>query len=162
MQVLYHCCRFQLWERGISWTLSDPCWNCLSMLKSSRLAAHAETICTGDVRQVWCALSDRSYRVMSCTWSDWGWYSLHTCLHLVWNRQIKVSNCTGYPVPKVPLVDWISDTCSWGYTDLQNLVKCLDHKCCGKDSMQSCKAVAGCAMHWNALKCISESTVPVK
>ncbi len=28
----------------------------------------------------------------------------------------------------VPLVDWISDTRSQGYTGLQSLVKCLDHR----------------------------------
>ena len=27
-----------------------------------------------------------------------------------------------------PWVDWISDTRSQGYTDLQSLVKCLDHR----------------------------------
>ncbi len=27
-----------------------------------------------------------------------------------------------------PLVDWISDTLSQGYTGLQSLVKCLDHR----------------------------------
>ena len=26
------------------------------------------------------------------------------------------------------LIDWISDTCSQGYTDMQSLVKCLDHR----------------------------------
>ena len=30
---------------------------------------------------------------------------------------------------------------------LQSPVKCLDHRCCGRDNMQSCKAVVGCAMH---------------
>ena len=28
----------------------------------------------------------------------------------------------------VPLTDWISDTRSQGYTDLQSLAKCLDHR----------------------------------
>ena len=37
-----------------------------------------------------------------------------------------------------PLIDWISDTLSKGYTDLQSLVKCLDR-------MQSSKVVLGCA-----------------
>ena len=48
---------------------------------------------------------------------------------------------------RVSLIDWISDTRPQGYTDLQSLVKCLDHRCCGRDNMQSCKAVLGCAMH---------------
>ena len=29
---------------------------------------------------------------------------------------------------RVPLIDWISDTRSQGCTDLQSLVKCLDHR----------------------------------
>ena len=29
---------------------------------------------------------------------------------------------------QVSLIDWISDTRSQGHTDLQNLVKCLDHR----------------------------------
>ena len=45
------------------------------------------------------------------------------------------------------LVDWISNTHPRGYTDLQSLVKCLDHRCYDRASMQSCKAVLGCAMH---------------
>ena len=28
----------------------------------------------------------------------------------------------------VPLIDWISDTLFQGYTNLQSLVKCLDHR----------------------------------
>ena len=28
----------------------------------------------------------------------------------------------------LPLIDWISDTLSQGYTNLQSLVKCLDHR----------------------------------
>jgi len=32
------------------------------------------------------------------------------------------------PGSTVPLIDWISDTLSQGYTNLQSLVKCLDHR----------------------------------
>jgi len=39
------------------------------------------------------------------------------------------------------LIDWILDTRSQGYTDLQSLVKCLDHR-----DIQA-KVVLGCAMH---------------
>jgi hypothetical protein len=42
---------------------------------------------------------------------------------------------------KVPLIDWISDTLSQGYTNLQSLVKCLDHRYCFGYSMQSSKVV---------------------
>ncbi len=42
------------------------------------------------------------------------------------------------------LIDWISDTRPQGCTDLQSPVKCLDHRYCGRYSMQSCKAVLGC------------------
>ena len=47
----------------------------------------------------------------------------------------------------IPLIGWISDTRPQGCTDLQSPVKCLDHKYCDGYSMQSCKAVLGCAMH---------------
>lgn len=41
------------------------------------------------------------------------------------------------------LIDWISNTCFQGYTDLQSLIKCLND-----DSMQSSKVVVSCAtMH---------------
>ena len=42
----------------------------------------------------------------------------------------------------ISLIDWISHTLSQGYTNLQSLVKCLDHR--DIYSMQSSK---GCAMH---------------
>ena len=45
---------------------------------------------------------------------------------------------------QVSLVDWISDTCPQGYTDVQSLVKCLDHRYCGRDSSEG---MQGCAMH---------------
>ena len=44
-------------------------------------------------------------------------------------------------------VFWISDTLSQGYTKMQSSVKCLDHRCCIRYSMQSSKVVLGCAMH---------------
>ena len=48
----------------------------------------------------------------------------------------------------VPLVDWISDTRSQGYTGLQSLVKCLDHRALMSDTVCSqAKVVLGCAMH---------------
>jgi len=48
----------------------------------------------------------------------------------------------------VPLIDWISDTLSQGYTNLQSLVKCLDHRNIVSDTVCSqAKAVLGCAMH---------------
>ena len=49
----------------------------------------------------------------------------------------------------IPLVDWISDTRSQGYTGLQSLVKCLDHSV--RYSVQSSK---GCVRLRDALKCI--------
>ncbi len=51
----------------------------------------------------------------------------------------------------ISLVDWISDTHPQGYTDLQSLVKCLDHRFCDKSQdavMQDCVRLR------NALKCI--------
>ena len=33
------------------------------------------------------------------------------------------------------LIDWISDTLSKGYTDLQTLVKCLDHRGFASDTV---------------------------
>ncbi len=48
----------------------------------------------------------------------------------------------------VPLIDWISNTRSQGYTDLQSLVKCLDHRDIVSDTACSqAKVVLGCAMH---------------
>ena len=52
--------------------------------------------------------------------------------------------------PAVPLIGWISDTLSQGYTDLQSLVKCLDHRgiVLVLDTVCSqARAVLGCAMH---------------
>ncbi len=58
----------------------------------------------------------------------------------------------------VSLIDWISDTLSQGCTDLQRLVKCLDHRgivlaldTIYKYHMQSNK---GCVRLRNALRCI--------
>ncbi len=48
------------------------------------------------------------------------------------------------------LIGWISDTRSQGYTDLQSLVKCLDHRgiVLVLDTVCSqAKVVLGCAMH---------------
>ena len=46
------------------------------------------------------------------------------------------------------LIDWISDTRSQGYTDLQCLVKCLDHRGIVLDTVCSqARVVSGCAMH---------------
>jgi len=48
----------------------------------------------------------------------------------------------------ISLIDWISDTQSQGYTDLQSLVKCLDHRDIVSDTACSqAKVVLGCAMH---------------
>ncbi len=59
-------------------------------------------------------------------------------------------------------IDKISDTCSQGYTDLQTLVKCLDHRDVVLDmACSQKKVVLGCAMHRNALECISEAILPV-
>jgi hypothetical protein len=41
--------------------------------------------------------------------------------------KITIMGCTGMPLA-VPLIDWISDTRSQGCSDLQSLVKCLDHR----------------------------------
>ena len=46
------------------------------------------------------------------------------------------------------LINWISDTLSQGYTSLQSLVKCLDHRNIVSDTVCSqAKVVLGCAMH---------------
>jgi hypothetical protein len=54
------------------------------------------------------------------------------------------------------MIDWTSDSRSQGYTNLQRLAKCLDHRkihiClyfynCSRYSMQSSKVVLGCVMH---------------
>jgi len=34
------------------------------------------------------------------------------------------------------LIDWISDTLSQGYTNLQSLVKCLDHRGIASDTVR--------------------------
>ena len=48
----------------------------------------------------------------------------------------------------VPLIDWISDTLSQEYTNLQSLLKCLDHTNIVSDTACSqAKVVLGCAMH---------------
>ena len=44
-------------------------------------------------------------------------------------------HCTVLHMSASSLIDWISDTLSQGYTVLQSLVKCLDHRY----SMQSSK-----------------------
>ena len=38
---------------------------------------------------------------------------------------------------EVPLIEWISDTLSQGYTNLQSLVKCLDHRVIASDTVCS-------------------------
>ena len=49
------------------------------------------------------------------------------------------------------LIDWILDTLSQGYTNLQSLVKCLDHRDIVSDTVCSqAKVMLGCAMYWNA------------
>ena len=46
------------------------------------------------------------------------------------------------------LIDWISDTLSQEYTNLQSLLKCLDHTNIVSDTVCSqAKVVLGCAMH---------------
>ncbi len=48
----------------------------------------------------------------------------------------------------VSLVDWISDTLSQGYTNLQSLVNCLDHRNIVSDTVCSqAKVVLGCVIH---------------
>ncbi len=47
---------------------------------------------------------------------------------------------------RLSLIDWISDTLSQGYTDLQSLVKCLDHRDIVSDTgCSQAKVVLGCA-----------------
>ena len=47
----------------------------------------------------------------------------------------------------VPLIDWISDTLSQGYINLQSLVKCLGHRSIVSDAVCSqAKVVLGCAI----------------
>ena len=69
-------------------------------------------------------------------------------------RQAYSSRCRIYCCFGVSLIDWIqiySDTLSQGYTNLQSLVKCLDHRNIVSDTVcNQAKAVLGCAMHWNA------------
>ena len=40
-----------------------------------------------------------------------------------------------------PLIDWISHTRPQGYTNLQSLVKCLDHSCCRQLMLDAHKTV---------------------
>ena len=54
-----------------------------------------------------------------------------------------------------------SDTCPRGHTDLQSPVKCLDHRYCGRDSMQSCKAVVGTTVYLHRLICIQHHRIVV-
>ncbi len=54
-------------------------------------------------------------------------------------------------IDSISLVNWISDTCSQGCTDLKSLLKRLDHR--ESDTICSharlCKAVRRIARHWN-------------
>jgi hypothetical protein len=51
-------------------------------------------------------------------------------------------------LPGVSLIDWISDTRSQGCTNLQSLVKCLDHRDIVSDTVCSqAKVALDCAMH---------------
>ena len=58
------------------------------------------------------------------------------------------------------LIDWISDTHPEGCTDLQNPVKCLDHKGCDGDSILCvlADACAGALSGWDSLKAADGST----
>jgi len=60
---------------------------------------------------------------------------------------------------KIPLIDWTSDTRSQGYTNLQSLVKRLDHRDIASDT--ACRVKQGCYRLRDALKCISEATTKV-
>ncbi len=56
----------------------------------------------------------------------------------------------------VSLIDWISDTRSQGCTDLQSLVKCLDHRGIVLDTVYACNqagVVLGCTMQLCMLLC---------
>ena len=63
--------------------------------------------------------------------------SLHvcarTCIHTVQRKPAYILLYLRFPqlqgwFPHVCLICWISDTLSQGYTDLQSLLKCLDHR----------------------------------
>ncbi len=59
------------------------------------------------------------------------------------------------------LIDWISDTRSQGYTDLQSSVKCLDHRGIVLVLDEVCsqaKVVRGCVMHSNAKRAKQRTT----
>ena len=93
------------------------------------------------------------------------------CQHkqcVTWRHVLQVAcNHTAAKMQQLfSLIGWISDTCSQGYTDLQSLVKCLDHRgaVLVLDTVYVCsqaRVVLGCAMHWIALKCILEAIFTV-
>ena len=89
--------------------------------------------CTSELSGFWLAFRSTSCATSSCTPGFWG---------------------SAAPDISFALIDWISDALSQGYTNLQSLVKCLDHKNIVSDTVCSqAKIVLGCAMHRNALKC---------
>jgi len=52
------------------------------------------------------------------------------------------------------LIDWISDTLSQGYTNLQSLVKCLDHRLNLVIFISSSGISAACVRHVRILPCV--------
>lgn len=47
-----------------------------------------------------------------------------------------------WALPQVSSINWITDACPQCCTDLQGLVRFSDQRCCGRYSIQSCKAVS--------------------
>jgi hypothetical protein len=75
-------------------------------------------------------------------------YGIYRTIVETCHSVIATITLSGRAVITDPLIDWISDTRSQGYTDLQSLVKCLDHRDIVSDTACSqAKVVLGCAMH---------------
>ena len=76
-------------------------------------------------------------------------YGIYRTIVETCHSVIATITLSGRAVITDPLIDWISDTRSQGYTDLQSLVKCLDHR----DVVYSMQSSKGCVRLRDALKC---------
>ncbi len=66
-------------------------------------------------------------------------------------------HCCVSVMSPVSLIDWISDTRPQGCTDLQSLVKCLDHRYCGRYMSPVChvfRSLSAANEHHSITSCI--------
>ncbi len=135
-------------------TMIEPTWSaglthtcdCFSFSLIVLSTGHAKSICRGQsIKEKYLQVPEVQNRIAGTCMTWW----LAGNGEAVQGHNIKhcggISNLwqqTVYMLAiNVPLIDWISDTCPQGCIDLHSPVKCLDHRCCGRYSMQSCKAI---------------------